>query len=200
MMPGNCSRELSRLYGWADIPAPGQDLRIDTSPEERLALAGRFSLLVLDSLTALVRLTAVGSRLRLEVEYHCSGDQQCVVSLAPVPFTMTRRFRVDFDDRNRSYTDDTAVSDNRDSGDDGMERESANDFTDVFRNGLIDVGECIVQHFGSELDPYPRVPGAYLTRADLPPGVGLGDESSRLADHSSHSPFQVLETLKNGDS
>ncbi len=190
-------REFSRLYDLVQITQ--QSIQIESRLEERAALAGRFSLLALHSLTALIHLTRTASGLRLEAAYHCAGDQQCVVSLAPVPFTIAKRFRVDFDVMDTEYREDNSVVDDSAGHHSGGDYESASDFMDVVHDGVIDVGECIVQHFGSELDPYPRIPGAVVENADLPLGVVLGDELSPPSKGSSHAPFQALAVLKKDD-
>ena len=200
VMPRDTCREFSRRYDLMQILPQSRAIQLESRPEERAALVRRFSLLALHSLTALVHLARVAGGVRLEAEYHCVGDQQCVVSLAPVPFTIAKQFRVDFDVEDADYRDDGPAAEDSTCRHSKSECEPASDFMDVFCNGVIDVGECIVQHFGSELDPYPRVPGAVIKNADLPLGVALGDESSPLSGESSHSPFQALAALKKGGS
>jgi uncharacterized metal-binding protein YceD (DUF177 family) len=118
------------------------------SPDERLALARRFDLLALDRLEAEIELQRVGERLiRLEGSLSAELAQACVVSLEPVPSSLSERFTMLFGPGQPQET---------------VQVELEGDFIDPIDGDAIDIGEAVSQQLALLLDPYPRAPGARL--------------------------------------
>lgn len=144
-----------------------RDLRADEAA--RTALAGRYGILSIETLSAAVTLRRLPASPLVRVEGRLMADvtQSCVVSLAPV---------ADHIDVNFSETFSPVEYQPRDE----IEED---EIIDSFDDGGIDIGELIAQHLSLSLDPYPRVESIELP--DEPSGQPgcPGDEKQRpLAD------------------
>ncbi len=148
-----------------------RDFNIAASPEERAALARRFGLLALESLSASGRIEvfAKGRSARLTATLMADVVQACVITLVPVPAHVVETFTVAYDRDADNVAGPAEVV---------VEAESE-DLPDPLPDAGIDAGEAVAEHLGLALDPYPRAPGAAL-------GPEAGDVSRRP------SPFDVL--------
>jgi uncharacterized metal-binding protein YceD (DUF177 family) len=122
---------------------------ISASLEERTALALRFGLVAIDRLDSHVELElTVGGLVRLSATLMADVVQTCVVTLEPVPATVTDSFTIFYG----SVDDDSeAILD----GDD--------DIIEPLQSGKIDIGEAVAQQLSLILDPFPRAPQAELS-------------------------------------
>ncbi len=120
---------------------------IVASPSECAALARRFDLVRLDTLSGAGELRArPGGGWRLEAKLEAKLVQSCVISLREIAVTMTDDFELDFS---------LAVS-----PDDEGEVDVADSAAEPFpRDGRLDVGEVVAQQLSLALDPFPRAPG-----------------------------------------
>jgi uncharacterized metal-binding protein YceD (DUF177 family) len=174
-MSGNAP-EFSRVFAVEVDMGAGDEARtfaIEANEPERAALARRFGLLALDSLTATGRIEVFrrGRRARLTATLKAEATQSCVVSLAPVPARVEDTFSVTYD---------------REAKPDALELEfdvNAEDPPDPLPEKGIDVGEAVAEHLGLALEPYPRAPGV---KVELP----SDPTEPRL------SAFSVLNRLK----
>ncbi len=168
--------EFSRIFAIEVDMGAGEEARsfaIEATPDECAALARRFGLLGLDSLSATGRIEVFrrGRRARLTATLKARAVQACVVSLGPVPATVEDTFTVTYDREIRP---------------DPLELEfdiNAEDPPDPLPDNGIDVGEAVAEHFGLALDPYPRVPGVTIEQPEKPV-------------EPRPSPFSVLSRLK----
>ena len=149
---------------------------IEATADERKALAKRFGLLALESLTAKLRLRRPVGKLVIRVtgSYEAEVVQACVVSLEPVASRLDGKLA-------RCYGLAPAVAE--------VEREILVDLDEdeppePVPPGGIDLGEVVAEQLALDMDPYPRAEGARLERAEW------GDDAER------DSPFRVLGTLK----
>jgi hypothetical protein len=127
-------------------------LDIKANEEERAALAARFDLVELPELAAELVLKKRGDGIfELTGRWHARVAQRCVVTLEPVPADLADEVRLFFG----TPREPVAAADPLD--DEG--------WPEPIENGVIDVGEAVVQLMGVALDPYPRAPGA-----EVPPG------------------------------
>ncbi len=153
------------------------DIEADT--DERAALARRFGLLALDSLTAKVGLTPVDAGLvRVHGALAAEVTQACVVTLKPV----TTRVEASFE---RLYGAD-APGEADGVITDADTKESPEPFTD----GTVDVGEAVAEQLALELDPFPRAPGVAFN------GFSSASKSVGDDDTGDAGPFAVLARLK----
>ena len=152
---------------------------LEADADERAALARRFGLLALDSLTAKVGLTPVdGGLVRVHGALAAEVTQACVVTLEPV----TTRVEASFE---RLYGA-TAPEEAGGLITDADTEESPEPFTD----GAVDVGEAVAEHLALELDPFPRAPGAAFD------GFSSRSKSVGADDTGDAGPFAVLARLK----
>jgi uncharacterized metal-binding protein YceD (DUF177 family) len=168
--------EFSRPVRVDDL-APGEtDIRLEASAEEREALARRFELLSMESLTARVALMPeAGGLVRLTGTLRARLTQACVVTLAPVEAEVEASFE-------RLYAPPTLERDLPEE-----EELGEDDPPDPIENGAIDLGEAVAEQLGLEIDPFPRAPGVEFAGYS---SDGQG-ETAKPA-----SPFAVLAKLK----
>lgn len=143
---------------------------------EREALAQRFDLLSLDSLSATVRLRRRSDKglIALRGQFSATVAQACVVSLEPVTSRLEESFELLYSTESGDAVDEDAVID-----------FSAEDLPETVDPEGIDVGEAVAQQLAVALDPYPR-------RAD----ACLPKEISTAAEAIEESPFAGLKVLK----
>ena len=159
--------EFSRLVPVVRLGTEPFCQEITASEEERIALARRFDLLALDRLESSVELLrqAHGTIL-LRAAFDADFVQSCVVTLDPVPGTVSERFSLRY---GPPEAEDSAAA----AGDD-VAFEPLN--TDV-----IDIGEAVAQEFSLALPPFPRSPDAIIEAEEPLPG--------------NDSPFSALSRL-----
>ncbi len=171
--------EFSRVVPVESLDDGETVIDIEADADERAALARRFGLLALDSLTAKVGLTPVDVGLvRVHGALAAKVTQACVVTLESV----TTRVEGSFE---RLYGADTP----EEAGDlitDADTEESP----EPFIHGAVDVGEAVAEQLALELDPFPRAPGAAFD------GFSSGSKSVGEDDTGDAGPFAVLARLK----
>ncbi len=129
-------------------------LDIKANEEERAALAARFDLVELAELAAELVLKKRGGGatgavvVELTGRWHARLAQRCVVTLDPVPAALSDDVRLFFGTLAAPAADADPLDD-----------EGS---PEPIEDGVIDVGEAVVQLMGVALDPYPRAPGAEL--------------------------------------
>ncbi|WP_119303369.1 YceD family protein [Dongia deserti] len=171
--------EFSRPLALDRVSATQHHEEVTATEKERAALAQRFDLLGLDSLTASFTLKRVRKDL-VRVKGRVSADlvQACVVTLDPVPARIDERFEVDFLEGAQP-----AVADLE------LDAEAA-EAPEPAPDGWIDLGELAAEQMGLALNPYPRKPDAEV------PGEWRAEPPSEQAAEERPNPFAVLEKLK----
>ncbi len=152
---------------------------IEADADERAALARRFGLLAVDSLTAKVGLTPVDvGRVRVHGALAAEVTQACVVTLEPV----TTRVEASFE---RLYGADAP----EEAG--GLITDAdTGESPEPFAHGAVDVGEAVAEQLALELDPFPRAPEVAFD------GFSSGFKSVGDDDIGNAGPFAVLARLK----
>lgn len=155
MSAGN---EFTRTLIVDPLPHAGLTFTVDAALGERAALARRLDLIALDRLTASgwVRRGETRGSVVLEGRLEAAVVQACVVSLAPVPASLTVDFR-------RLFVAASAGPAGREVVVDPLADEP-----EPLPGRAIDVGEIVAEELALALDPYPRAPGSA-------PGVGEAD-------------------------
>ena len=145
--------EFSRPVGVEKVDRRGVIRNIEADAAEREALARRFDLISIESLAAHVRLKAVrgGSAIRLDAHVDAVVTQRCVVTLGPVPATVSSDFVLLFTTEKEGEEVDLAFED---------------EIVEPLDGNEIDIGEAVAQELAVALDPYPRAPGASLESLD----------------------------------
>lgn len=148
---------------------------------EREALARRFELAGLDSLTARVSARRPGNGPLIRVEGHLVAEvvQTCVVSLETVHNRLDETFVQLFTLEAGGADREVVIS---------AEDEDA---PEPLTGDALDLGEAVAEQLSLALDPYPRAPGATFEGA----AFGRPDDD---ADDEAANPFAVLRELKRG--
>jgi uncharacterized metal-binding protein YceD (DUF177 family) len=174
------SRILNRPVSLSDVRG-GIDLEVESSADERRALAAEYDLLGVHALKATATLTptadgvAVGGRLTADIV------QACVVTLDPVAQHIDEPFSVRFV-RPGSPELEALMKPHAEI----VVDPAAEDPPEVLEGPTLDLGAVVEEAFVLAIDPYPRAPGAVLPAES----AGTGDDPA--------SPFAVLARLKEG--
>ncbi len=137
--------EFSRFVDVSRMGRLDHRMDIKANAEERAALARRFDLIELPELSAALVLKKRGDGVvEMTGRWHSRLAQRCVVTLEPVWAEVGDEVRLSFGGM------PTAPADPLD--DDG--------WPEPIEDGVVDVGEAVVQLLGVAMDPYPRAPGA----------------------------------------
>ncbi|WP_178133762.1 YceD family protein [Vineibacter terrae] len=173
----NPDLELSRRLRLDRVPPAGATLDIEASATERDALAKRFGILALPSLSANVTLCAEGeSQWRVEGRLKALVVQACGITLDPVEQAIDEAFVLRFTTQPEEL--------DRDSGELIVGSEAAEPLSD----DALDLGEIVADQLALAIDPFPRKPGVALADI-LPPPAPSG---------ATGGPFAALAALKQG--
>ncbi len=158
----------------ASVPASGLVWRSVATAPERAVIAKTLDLIALNDLKVEGRIEALaGGYFRFKTRMTADVVQACVVSLEPVPVRIDEPIRVEF----------------RPAEDCEIDAANAPDLDAEFDiepivSGILETGRIVFEQFAASLDPYPRAPGAELTKAEAGPKI------------EKVNPFAVLATLK----
>lgn len=170
--------ELSRLYRLDFLSSEPRPVEIEARPAEREALARRFALESIGSLTAAGTLVRRGDAVEAAGTLRARVTQSCVATGEPVDSAIEEAFRVEF----RSLPDSGRPEEEVELGE--------NELDIVFYEGPeIDLGEAAAQTLLLALDPYPRSPAAQAALRE----AGVKSEEEARAESS---PFAALAALK----
>jgi uncharacterized metal-binding protein YceD (DUF177 family) len=141
--------EFSRMVAVERIDRRGLTRDIEANEAERAALARRFDLISIESFRASVRLRAVngGTAIRLDGHVDAAVTQRCVVTLGPVPETVSSDFVLLFTREEPGEEVDVAFED---------------EIVEPLEGSEIDIGEASAQELAVALEPYPRADGVSL--------------------------------------
>lgn len=176
MTPIAAVPEFSRPFDAKTLASEGVAARhLTATPEERQALARRLGLLDLKFLDADLDIRPWrGVGFAISGHFKAEVVQACVVSLDPVASDLDGEVQARFLPSAMIPPEDVELDADLDAPE-PPERLS--------EDGIIDLGELVVQHLAIAIDPYPRKPGARFTP----------EESSKS---EVQSPFAVLEALR----
>lgn len=176
MAESQLESEFSRTIRVERIGREEIERRIEAKPDERAALAERLGLASLDLLQADLRLKRLSrGRIGVEGRFEAKLTQLCVVSLESVAAQIEGEFAVEFVEAGPGPETEAVVA------------IDSVDPPEPIEDGLIDLGEAVVQQLAERIDPYPRAPGADLTWQDEKPAMS---EPKR--------PFAALSALQKG--
>ncbi len=161
-------------FAVTDIPEAGLSREKAASAAERDEIANALKLIDLEKLRVDFRIERLaGGAYRLSGHLDADCAQPCVVTLDPVPETVSDTFDVEF------WPDHVADDD---AGE--MPVLGGRD-VEPLENGVIDVGRIVYETFAASLNPYPRKPGAEFNWTD-----------KNAQDTGKANPFSVLAKLK----
>ena len=189
MSKGTPGNEFSHLVQVDRIGPEGTDLHLVANPAEREALARRFRIPAVLSLSADLRVfpdPVLAGHYRLTGQLAAEVEQTCVVSLAPVRQQVAESVQRLF--APPEVVEKAAAVQTDDDEEAEWLDPDADDPPDPLVNGGIDAGAVVAEVLALALDPYPRKPGA-----GLPEGYRPDDDGGAKV-----SPFAVLAKLKTG--
>lgn len=159
--------EFSHILRAHEIGGTVRRVELAANDTERAALAARFTLLSLDTLTASLEVKREAAGIRVTGRVMATGTQPCVASGEPVPFKVKEAVALLLSD----------------APDGGGEIELSGDDLDVepLVGDIVDLGEIAAQAFALGLDPYPRSAVSV---------AGVISEDEAIAQRS---PFAVLK-------
>ena len=139
--------ELERIVEAARLPA-GEQV-IEASEALCAALAARFALVAVKSLTARVMLAADGPTVRATGRVTAEIVQSCAVSGEDLPVRIDEPLALRFVPAGEPVSGDAEIE------------LSAEELDDIeMENGRFDLGEAVAQTLGLAIDPYLEGPGA----------------------------------------
>jgi uncharacterized metal-binding protein YceD (DUF177 family) len=166
------SPEFSYLLPLDLLGAQARKVTLTVGEAERAALAKRFDLVSLDSLSAALVLRRVPKSPLVRVTGTFSADfvQRCVVTQEPVPAHLDEELAACFG------PEEAAI----------LEVEfdpNEEDPPEPFTGDAIELGEWLAQCFAVAMDPYPRAPGAELEALT---------EEGESGESTTYRPFESL--------
>lgn len=164
--------EFSRIWR-LDALGIDRQVDIDADATERAALAVRFALQSLDTLSATATFHPVATGIEAKGRMKAKAVQSCVITAEPVPVKIDLPFTIRFVAPDATPVSEEIELDAEDC--DVMEHDGSG----------IDLGEAIAQTLGLALDPYPRAPTADTRIKE----VGILSEEEA-------GPFGALAALK----
>lgn len=161
-----------------DVPPQGRKFVIETSADERAAIAARLGILAVDRLSARVTVRPLRGGLEVKGELEADVSQACVISFEPVPQHIAEPFeRVFLPGKEPRYEGPAEAEIFVD-----LENEA---LPDHFEGGELDLSELLIETVSLALDAYPRHPDAQVPKA-----LASDPETDRP------SAFAILKSLK----
>ena len=151
--------------------------RLEATPEERDAVAKRLGLDALEELRAEIRLTplAHGDFVKAEGQFTARVRQTCSVTLTPVVSMLE-------DTLARTYG--FVAPEEHKPGQEIELDPAGEEPPDPIHEGMVDLGELVVEELSLAIDPFPRADGAVFD----PVAAGVAEEKE--------NPFAVLAKLR----
>lgn len=149
---------------------------VEADAAERAALSARLNVVSIDKLEGNLHLTReLGAVIHLHGSLNVELTQSCIVTLEPLETVITLEIDRRFGPPELAEEDvkDLEIAFDED------------DPPDVIEDGIIDVGEALIEQLTLEIDPFPRADGAEFT----------GFSKGPLGAKTKESPFAALEGL-----
>jgi len=172
--------EFSRALRIHEIGAPLRHETLEATPAECAALAKRFDLIDLDTLTADLAVHRSAGAISVTGRFHATGTQPCIISAEPVPFSLDAPIEVNFRDGAALADDEIELTD---AELDELPLEGDN----------LDLGELVAQSLALALDPWPRAPADVRAAAARHLISEADAEALAAADKAAANPFAVLK-------
>lgn len=167
--------EFSRTYDPRLLPGSTVELAADET--ERAALAKRFDLVRIDSLTAQIELEREANGASAKGRLTAEIVQSCAVSGEDLPVSIDEPVNLHFIPARAPSAPDEEIE---------LEAEELDQIE--FEGSLFDLGEALAQGLALAIDPYAVGPNAEEARA-----------KAGLLDKDTSGPFAALAALKKQD-
>jgi uncharacterized metal-binding protein YceD (DUF177 family) len=154
--------EFSRPVRIDTLGEAPRTVAIEAEAGEREALARRFGLVAIHSLSAEAGLSRAGETVIAEGRLEANVTQSCVATAAPLEAALDEPFRIEFRPQPSIESPEEEVE------------LGEGDLDVTFYDGAsVDLGEAVAETLSLALDPYPRAPGAEEALRE----AGVKDES-----------------------
>lgn len=173
--------EFSRPFRLDAIGGEPRAVHVEADAAERAALAGRFGLVSIETLTADATIRREGARVWAEGRLKGRAVQSCVATGDPIPARVEEPFALRFDPEGETSEDEGE-----------LELEESDLDLLTYEGGSIDLGEAVAQGFSLALDPFPRVADA----EERLRAAGVKSEEEAEEARIESSPFAALKALK----
>ncbi len=168
---------ISRFYNLGKLGQAGDAVTVETSAEERAALAKAADVLEVPAFTAKVVLKRTApDRFALQYDVSASVVQACVVTLEPLTARIEKSFLRELHHAAHLRRDIKEI----------LVVPGEDEIPEEIESLHYDLGGALEEEFILALDPYPRAPGV-----EFQPPEGM--------DQPPESPFAVLKGLKSGE-
>ncbi|MBB3809976.1 YceD family protein [Pseudochelatococcus contaminans] len=185
-MTETISFPLQHIFNVTDLKPEGVDVTVETTAEERAALAKFLDLPAIHHLEGTFHLTGNARRVTVRGEVRAAIVQTCTVSLDPFDTSIHEDVEVVFEEPAVDALDANAKAalarGALDKPIDLKDLETELDAPDDLIDGKIDLGSLTAEFLALGLDPYPRKPGVEFSFDD-----GSAERES---------PFAALSGLK----
>lgn len=171
--------EFSRVVPLDTIGDAPRAMTLEADADERLALARRFRLVAIETLSAALSFSRKAGVVTATGRLTATVVQSCVATGAPVSETLDEPFEVMFLPQPTEARPDEEI-------------ELGESEMDVvfYEGGVIDLGEAVAETLALALDPYPRAPDAETalkaagvkSEAEAGPFGALASLRDKLAD------------------
>lgn len=157
--------------------------QLAASADECAALAARFGLEAIHSLTATISYHAEGETIIAKGALSADIIQQCVISLEPFASTIAQDFAIGFCPAQAMQA---ILAEGEAAEEDSFEIEADDCDIMPYKDGRFDIGEAVAQTFALALDPFPRGPDAEQ----------VAQKHGLVTEVPKDNPFAVLQQLK----
>lgn len=172
--------EFSRPVSIDTIGGAKRTVSIEADTAERAALAERFGLAAIDSLSADVTLRREDGPIAATGTVRADVVQSCIASGLPVPAHVDESFAIAFHPQPER------------GGEEEIELDAGDMDVVFYEGGAIDIGEAVSETLSLALDPYPRAPEADAVLREAGVRREADVEAERRAEAEARSPFAVL--------
>ena len=174
-MEGNS--EFTNILNVDSLGEAAKRVRLDANDVARAALAERFDLESVESLTGDLTVERIkgGDLIRIRGRMTAAITQTCIVTGRSVPAEIEENVEERFGPPRETAAEVEITIDEEDP-------------PEPIAEGGVDLGEIISQYLGVAIDPYPKVPGAEIPQRYQP------EEGQTPITRK--NPFEVLTTLK----
>lgn len=162
--------------------------KLAANADECAALAARFGLEAINSLTACIGYHEEGKTIIAKGTLSADIIQQCVISLEPFASTVTQDFAIGFCPAQtmQAIFAEGEAAEGEAAGEPSFEIEADDCDIMPYEDGRFDIGEAVAQTFALALNPFPRGPDAEQ----------VAQKHGLVTAVPKDNPFAVLQQLK----
>lgn len=163
-----------------NIPPAGRDVDVDADADQRVVIAERMNVTLVQKLVAHMNAKRFRGGIRVLGTLDAIIEQPCVISFVSVSQTIHEEI-------DRIFLPQTDRHHHAPKNDEILIDAEGEDEPDIFDGNEVDLSELVLETLALAIDPYPRAKGAAVDTAKLD------------KDEGEVSPFSALKALKTTD-